>query len=123
MTIALRWQSQPGGALDAEQLGHLASLCLKLEVKTYPKPGLVSHVLAIEDSIARRERGYDFLAGGAGHKSHLANREHAMKWIAIGRDSSERHIEAKLRGAKRMLQTIATNLPKKTAALYSAFRG
>ncbi|MCK1332583.1 triphosphoribosyl-dephospho-CoA synthase MdcB [Bradyrhizobium sp. CW9] len=44
MTIALRWQSQPGGALDAEQLGHLASLCLKLELKTYPKPGLVSHV-------------------------------------------------------------------------------
>jgi CelD/BcsL family acetyltransferase involved in cellulose biosynthesis len=87
------------------------------------KPGLVSHVLAIEDSIARGERGYDFLAGGAGHKSHLANREHAMKWIAIGRDSPERHVEAKLRGAKRMLKSIATNLPKKTAALVSAFRG
>jgi len=44
MTPALRWQSQPGRRLDAEQLGHLASLCLKLEVETYPKPGLVSHV-------------------------------------------------------------------------------
>jgi hypothetical protein len=77
------------------------------------KPGLVSHVLAIEDSIARGERGYDFLAGGAGHKSRLANREHAMKWIAIGRDSSERRIEAKLRGAKRMLGTIATDLLEK----------
>ncbi|TYL93411.1 triphosphoribosyl-dephospho-CoA synthase MdcB [Bradyrhizobium rifense] len=44
MNIALRWQSLPGLALDAEQLGHLASLCLKLEVETYPKPGLVSHV-------------------------------------------------------------------------------
>ena len=27
------------------------------------KPGLISHVLSIEDSIARGERGYDFLAG------------------------------------------------------------
>ncbi|MGY2908676.1 GNAT family N-acetyltransferase [Bradyrhizobium sp. URHC0002] len=77
------------------------------------KPGLVSHVLAIQDSIARGERSYDFLAGGGGHKSHLANREHAMKWIVIGRDSPERRIEAKLRDAKRMLRTLATNLPKR----------
>jgi triphosphoribosyl-dephospho-CoA synthase len=44
MTPALRWQSRPGRALDAEELGHLASLSLRLEVETYPKPGLVSHV-------------------------------------------------------------------------------
>ncbi|MEH2491703.1 triphosphoribosyl-dephospho-CoA synthase MdcB [Bradyrhizobium sp. AZCC 2230] len=44
MNVALRWQSQPGRALHAEQLGHLASLCLKLEVESYPKPGLVSHI-------------------------------------------------------------------------------
>ena len=84
------------------------------------KPGLVSHVLAIQDSIARGERSYDFLAGGAGHKSHLANREHAMKWIAIGRDSPERRIEAKLRDAKRMLRTIAT---KRTVAKKTVFGG
>ncbi|SDG70845.1 triphosphoribosyl-dephospho-CoA synthase [Bradyrhizobium sp. Rc2d] len=44
MTPALRWQSRPGRALDAEELGQLASLCLTLEVETHPKPGLVSHV-------------------------------------------------------------------------------
>ena len=44
MNVALRWQSTPANALDAEQLGDLASLCLKLEVETHPKPGLVSHV-------------------------------------------------------------------------------
>jgi hypothetical protein len=77
-------------------------------------------VLAIQDSIARGERGYDFLAGGGGHKSRVANREHAMKWIAIGRDSPERRIEAKLRGAKRMLRTIATNVPKRSCR--SVFR-
>jgi CelD/BcsL family acetyltransferase involved in cellulose biosynthesis len=79
------------------------------------KPGLVSHVLAIEDSIMRGERGYDFLAGSAGHKSHLANAEHAMKWIAIGRDSPERRVEAKLRHAKRVLGTIATHMRQAAA--------
>ncbi|WP_245262220.1 GNAT family N-acetyltransferase [Mesorhizobium sp. WSM3626] len=74
------------------------------------KPGLVSHVLAIEDSIMRGERGYDFLAGSAGHKSHLANAEHAMRWITIARDSLERRVEAKLRQTKRVLGTIATHL-------------
>lgn len=44
MNLALRWRALPQRALRAEQLGHLASLCLKLEVETYPKPGLVSHV-------------------------------------------------------------------------------
>jgi CelD/BcsL family acetyltransferase involved in cellulose biosynthesis len=78
------------------------------------KPGLISHVLAVEDSIVRGERGYDFLAGSAGHKFHLANAEHAMKWIAIGRDSLERRMEAKLRHAKRVLGTIATNLQAAT---------
>lgn len=44
MNVALRWQSLPSHGLDAEQFGHLASRCLKLEVETHPKPGLVSHV-------------------------------------------------------------------------------
>jgi CelD/BcsL family acetyltransferase involved in cellulose biosynthesis len=67
------------------------------------KPGLVSHVLAIEDSIARGESGYDFLAGPAGHKSRLANAEHPLKWIAIGKDTPELRVEAQLRRAKRAL--------------------
>ncbi|MFQ3453040.1 triphosphoribosyl-dephospho-CoA synthase MdcB [Bradyrhizobium sp. UFLA01-814] len=44
MNLALKWQSLPGRELHAEQIGHLASLCLRLEVETYPKPGLVSHI-------------------------------------------------------------------------------
>lgn len=74
------------------------------------KPGLVSYVLSIEDSIAREERGYDFLAGSAGHKPHLANAEYPLKWIVMGKDGTERRIEAKLWRAKRMLAAIATNL-------------
>ncbi|ESY64293.1 hypothetical protein X742_26390 [Mesorhizobium sp. LNHC232B00] len=79
------------------------------------KPGLISHVLAIEDSIGRGECSYDFLAGFSGHKSHLANAENPMKWIAIGRDGPERRIEAKLRGAKRVLGTIAANMKEAMA--------
>lgn len=74
------------------------------------KPGLVSYVLSIEDSIAREECGYDFLAGSAGHKPHLSNAEYPLKWIVMGKDGTERRIEAKLRRAKRMLAAIATNL-------------
>jgi hypothetical protein len=37
------------------------------------KPGLVSLVLSVEDAIARGERGYDFMAGAAGHKNRLGN--------------------------------------------------
>lgn len=44
MNVALRWQSSPALEDYAEQLGRLAALCLKLEVKTFPKPGLVSHI-------------------------------------------------------------------------------
>ncbi|MCP3463169.1 triphosphoribosyl-dephospho-CoA synthase MdcB [Bradyrhizobium sp. CCGUVB23] len=44
MNVALKWQSLPVRELYAEQLGQLAALCLKSEVETYPKPGLVSHI-------------------------------------------------------------------------------
>jgi triphosphoribosyl-dephospho-CoA synthase len=44
MNVALRWQSSPSIEDHAEQLGRLAALCLKLEVETFPKPGLVSHI-------------------------------------------------------------------------------
>jgi CelD/BcsL family acetyltransferase involved in cellulose biosynthesis len=79
------------------------------------KPGLISHVLAIEDSIGRGECGYDFLAGFSGHKSRLANAEHPMKWIAIGRDTPERRIEANLRGAKRVLGSIVAHMTQAAA--------
>jgi CelD/BcsL family acetyltransferase involved in cellulose biosynthesis len=74
------------------------------------KPGLISHVLSIEDSLVRGERGYDFLAGPAGHKSRLANAESSMKWIVIGKDSLERRIEAKVRRARQKLRAMVTRL-------------
>jgi hypothetical protein len=74
------------------------------------KPGLVSYVLSVEDSILRQERGYDLLAGFAGHKPHLANQERVLKCIALGHDGPERRIEAKLRRAKVALRRVAARL-------------
>ncbi|WP_368507477.1 triphosphoribosyl-dephospho-CoA synthase MdcB [Bradyrhizobium lupini] len=61
MTIALRREWTTGRALDPEQLGQLASHCLKLEVQTYPKPGLVSHV----DDGAHRDMDAELLCRSA----------------------------------------------------------
>ncbi|MFB9264050.1 triphosphoribosyl-dephospho-CoA synthase MdcB [Bradyrhizobium erythrophlei] len=44
MNLAPKWQSLPDTQAHTERLGHLAALCLKLEVETFPKPGLVSHI-------------------------------------------------------------------------------
>jgi len=44
MNVALKWRSPPATDEQVGQLGHLAALCLKREVETFPKPGLVSHV-------------------------------------------------------------------------------
>jgi triphosphoribosyl-dephospho-CoA synthase len=44
MTAAARQYAAPGALPSARYLGTLAAACLKLEVATYPKPGLVSHV-------------------------------------------------------------------------------
>jgi triphosphoribosyl-dephospho-CoA synthase len=44
MTAAARQYAAPGALPSARALGTLAAACLKLEVATYPKPGLVSHV-------------------------------------------------------------------------------
>jgi CelD/BcsL family acetyltransferase involved in cellulose biosynthesis len=60
------------------------------------KPGLVSHVLAIEDALARGEESYDFMAGSAGHKTHLANAQTPMNWITMGPDRLASRLEAGL---------------------------
>ncbi|WP_247509494.1 GNAT family N-acetyltransferase [Bradyrhizobium sp. 157] len=70
------------------------------------KPGLVSHVLSVEDSIARGERSYDFMAGSAGHKSRLANAQRSLKWIVVSRDTLERRVETTLRRASRALGAL-----------------
>ncbi|WP_448206168.1 GNAT family N-acetyltransferase [Azospirillum sp. sgz302134] len=76
------------------------------------KPGLVSHVLAIEDTLVRGERCYDFMSTPAGHKPLLSNAEQPMNWIALGPDRLTRQIDARLRQAKAGLMDRLKRLPR-----------
>ncbi len=64
------------------------------------KPGLVSHVLAIEDAIDRGEHCYDFMAYAAGHKDRLSNARQRMVWLTIGPDRVGRRIDTGVRTAE-----------------------
>lgn len=80
------------------------------------KPGLVAHVLAIEDTLTRGEDCYDFMSTPAGHKPLLSNTEQPMNWIALGPDRLSRQIDTRLRRVKagladRMRRLIRSPLP------------
>lgn len=80
------------------------------------KPGLVAHVLAIEDTLARGEGCYDFMSTPAGHKPLLSNAEQPMNWIALGPDRLSRQLDTRLRRVKagltdRMRRLIRSPFP------------
>ncbi|WP_207460014.1 GNAT family N-acetyltransferase [Azospirillum sp. SYSU D00513] len=63
------------------------------------KPGVLSHVLAIEDSLERGERCYDFMSTPSGHKPLLANAQRPMNWLVFGPYGVAHRFEAGLRRA------------------------
>ncbi|KAA0592565.1 CelD/BcsL family acetyltransferase involved in cellulose biosynthesis [Azospirillum lipoferum] len=67
------------------------------------KPGLLSHVLAIEDALARGEDCYDFMSTPAGHKPLLSNAEQPMNWLTLGPDRFSRRMEAHCRRARGLM--------------------
>jgi len=67
------------------------------------KPGLLSHVLAIEDALARGEDCYDFMSTPAGHKPLLSNAEQPMNWLTLGPDRFSRRMEARVRRARGVM--------------------
>lgn len=71
------------------------------------KPGLLSHVLAIEDAMARGEDCYDFLSTPAGHKPLLSNAEQPMNWLTLGPDRVGRRLEAQMRRMRALLVDTA----------------
>lgn len=80
------------------------------------KPGLVCHVLAIEDTLARGETCYDFMSTPAGHKPLLSNAGQPMNWLALGPDRLTRQIDAHLRQAKCSLTERLKRLPRSPLA-------
>ncbi|CAO3409637.1 GNAT family N-acetyltransferase [Azospirillum largimobile] len=67
------------------------------------KPGLLSHVLAVEDALARGEDCYDFMSTPAGHKPLLSNAEQPMNWLTLGPDRVGRRVEAHVRRARGLM--------------------
>lgn len=65
------------------------------------KPGLVSHVLAIERAIADGFHCYDFLAGEAQYKRSLATNSENMRWIRLRRPRFAFRLEALARSLRQ----------------------
>lgn len=79
------------GVVYNYQAGHVAETDAKL------KPGLVCHVLAIEDALRRGCRVYDFMMGGGHFKSSLTNAGGSMVWARLQRPRLLFRIESWLR--------------------------
>ena len=69
------------------------------------KPGLVSHSLAIQHSLDRGDRVYDFLAGNERYKKSLGNRSGHMTWHVLRRPKLRFRVEAGLRSMRRGLRS------------------
>ncbi len=83
------------------------------------KPGLVSHVLAIERAIAAGFNYYDFLAGEAQYKRSLATQTEAMRWIRLRRPRIGFRLEALARrvrdGSRERLEAVLNRAPLRGA--------
>lgn len=66
-------------------------------------PGLLGHLAVIEHAIAAGHAVYDFLAGDADYKQHLATDENRIAWVRVQRPSVQFAIEERLRGWKHAL--------------------
>ncbi|MBA2548269.1 MAG: GNAT family N-acetyltransferase [Burkholderiaceae bacterium] len=85
------------------------------------KPGLVSHVLAIQRAIADGFDAYDLLAGDAQYKRSLATHSETMRWIRLRRPRLAFRLEALVRRLRdRSRDGVKTGLNR--AQLRSATR-
>lgn len=75
------------------------------------KPGLVSHVLAVEHALAAGHDQYDLLAGEAQYKRSLATRQETMCWLALQRPQWRFRLEAAARGLYEKAKTLPLPLP------------
>jgi CelD/BcsL family acetyltransferase involved in cellulose biosynthesis len=103
-----------GGA----ELGYLYNLVRDGRVAAYQsgfdyessgraKPGLVSHVLAIEHNLAIGAARYDFLAGLNQMKQSLASNVETLSWNALQHRTFGALVEARCRSLKSRLNQIA----------------
>ncbi len=67
------------------------------------KPGLVSHVEAIEFNRRLGHEAYDFLAGDARYKRSLSNNSNELLWLVLQRRTGALRLENRLRDLKARL--------------------
>ena len=70
------------------------------------KPGLVSHVLCIEQHLAAGHRVYDFMAGDARYKGNLGQRGPDMLYILAARPTWPLRLENALHATKRRVSDL-----------------
>jgi CelD/BcsL family acetyltransferase involved in cellulose biosynthesis len=67
------------------------------------KPGLLTHMLAIEHNLQRGMRVYDFLMGEQQYKRSLATDEERMIWLVLQRSRLRFRVEVWLRALRQYL--------------------
>lgn len=92
--IGYLYNLQHGGVVYNYQSGHAP------ETDPKAKAGLVCHVLAIEDALARGCRTYDLMMGGGHFKSSLCNDSGSMVWATLQRPRLSFRLEAWLRSVR-----------------------
>jgi CelD/BcsL family acetyltransferase involved in cellulose biosynthesis len=69
---------------DGHVLGYKSGIDLSADIKNLV-PGLVTHVLFMEQCMRRGYKQYDFLAGEAEYQAQLSNTENNLTWAAAQR--------------------------------------
>jgi CelD/BcsL family acetyltransferase involved in cellulose biosynthesis len=77
----------------------------------HERPGLVSHVLAIEDALRKGHAVYDFMAGDSDYKRNLSTASQTLAWQVIQRPRLKLRIEDVLRRVRRRLIGDGALLP------------
>ena len=78
------------------------------------KPGLVSHVLAVEHNLAEGAAVYDFMAGESQHKKSLGTMNDEMSWLVAQRPLLKYRAEHALRSVKQRLEQRRTRKKRTT---------
>lgn len=86
-----------GGRVSCYQSG------FTYDVDPKRKPGLVSHVLAVQYNLERGAAVYDFLGGDSRYKQSLCTDTEALRWYVWQRPRWRFRVEDALRGMKRRL--------------------
>ena len=73
------------------------------------KPGLVSHLEAIELNRRLGHEAYDFLAGDARYKRSLSNKSNELLWLVLQRRRMDFWLENRLRDLKARTLSAGSN--------------